>query len=52
MSETKPEDYSDTAYLQLLADFLVQQKQRIYALMQIQPGHKVIDVGCGPPPIQ
>ena len=46
MSQLK--GYVDADYLQMAAQLLKQGKQRSYALMQIQPGHKVLDVGCGP----
>jgi ubiquinone/menaquinone biosynthesis C-methylase UbiE len=48
MSETKAKGDRDSAYLQFAANFLAPKKERTYALMQIQLGHKVIDVGCGP----
>lgn len=41
--EHKTEDY-----LRLIAELVAQHKQRTYELMQIQLGHKVLDVGCGP----
>lgn len=43
-----PKGYVDSEYLQVVGDFLNQIKQRTYARMQIQTGHKVLDVGCGP----
>lgn len=45
---TTPRGYVDPEYLRIAGDFLNQLKQRTYACMQIQTGHKVIDVGCGP----
>lgn len=43
-----PKGYVDSGYLQTAARLLQQAKQRSYDFMQIQPGHKVLDVGCGP----
>jgi len=45
---TAPKGYVDPEYLRITGDLLNQIKQRSYARMQIQPGHKVLDVGCGP----
>jgi ubiquinone/menaquinone biosynthesis C-methylase UbiE len=39
---------ADEHYLQLAAEVMHQTKQRTYELMHIQPGSKVMDVGCGP----
>ncbi len=39
---------NDADYLQRVAELVQQTKQRSYALMHIQPGSKVVDVGCGP----
>jgi ubiquinone/menaquinone biosynthesis C-methylase UbiE len=44
----EPRDYIDTKYLSVLADLLKQDKQRTYTWMHLQPGQKVLDVGCGP----
>jgi len=38
----------DADYLQRVAELVQQSKQRSYELMHIQPGSKVVDVGCGP----
>jgi len=43
-----PKRYVDQEYLQVAGAFLKQLKQRTYARMHIQTGHKVLDVGCGP----
>jgi ubiquinone/menaquinone biosynthesis C-methylase UbiE len=43
-----PKGYVDSDYLQLVAKMVAQYKQRTYALMRIEPGHSVLDVGCGP----
>lgn len=38
----------DTGYVQASARLIQQAKQRSYAAMHLQPGNKVLDVGCGP----
>lgn len=43
-----PKGYVDRTYLQTAALLLAPVKQRSYALMQIQSGGKVLDLGCGP----
>jgi ubiquinone/menaquinone biosynthesis C-methylase UbiE len=40
--------YVDTTYLVSVQKLLINFKLVIYEQMRIQPGHKVIDVGCGP----
>ncbi len=45
---SKPKGYVDTAYLHTTADLLNTFKQLTYERMRAQPGHKVLDVGCGP----
>ena len=45
---TQPRGYVDPHYLDVSAERLKQNKQRTYTWMHIQPGHAVIDVGCGP----
>ena len=40
--------YVDPQYLLAVGNQLNHIKQRSYALMQIQLGHKVLDLGCGP----
>jgi ubiquinone/menaquinone biosynthesis C-methylase UbiE len=40
--------YVDPQYLEAAAEGLNHIKQRSYTLMQLQPGHRVLDVGCGP----
>lgn len=45
---SQPKGYVDSGYLQSVADLLKQTKERSYLLMRIQPGHQVLDVGCGP----
>jgi ubiquinone/menaquinone biosynthesis C-methylase UbiE len=44
----EPKGYVDSEYLQAAARLLHAAKQRSYMFMQVQPGHKVLDVGCGP----
>jgi len=50
MEGTMPAYYGDddARYLQHTAELMHQLKQRSYELMHIQPGGKVLDVGCGP----
>src|SRR6266487_2262740 len=45
---TLPGDFIDPPYLDAMAELIRQNKQRTYAWMHIQPGHAVLDVGCGP----
>ncbi len=45
---SQPKGYVDTEYLRVVGEFVKHLKQRSYTLMHIQPGHKVLDVGCGP----
>src|SRR4051812_28551049 len=45
---TQPKGYVNTEYLQVVGEVVKHLKQRSYTLMQIQPGQKVLDVGCGP----
>lgn len=40
--------YVGSEYLQLLEEQMLDFKRRSYALMNIQPGDSVLDVGCGP----
>jgi len=42
------ESYVDAKYLQETAAALKQFKTRTYEMMRIQPGHVVLDMGCGP----
>ena len=46
MSQAK--GYVDPEFLRVIGNLLNHIKQRSYELMQIQPGHKVLDLGCGP----
>jgi ubiquinone/menaquinone biosynthesis C-methylase UbiE len=40
--------YVDPQYLQAVAPLWEQQKRRSYELLRLQPGHRVLDLGCGP----
>ena len=44
----QPKGYVNPEFLRDIGNQLNHIKQRSYALMQIQPGHKVMDLGCGP----
>ncbi len=45
---SEPKGYVDPGYLQAAAERLRQIKEASYTRMQIEPGYKVLDVGCGP----
>jgi len=45
---TTPKGYVDPEYLRVAGEFLNQLKRRTYTRMEIEPGNKVLDVGCGP----
>jgi len=45
---TTPKGYVDSEYLRVAGEFLNHLKQQTYTRMKIEPGHKVLDVGCGP----
>lgn len=45
---SQPKGYVDPKYLRIIGNQLNHIKQRSYALMQIQSGHKLLDLGCGP----
>lgn len=40
--------YVDSAYLDVAAQVLAAAKRRTYELMEVQAGHRVLDLGCGP----
>ncbi|HSG44070.1 MAG TPA: methyltransferase domain-containing protein, partial [Anaerolineales bacterium] len=40
--------YVDPKYLQQLGEYVRPLKEHSYSLMNIQQGHKILDVGCGP----
>src|SRR6266480_2765944 len=44
----QPGDFIDPFYLDVMAELIKQNKQHTYTWMHIQPGHSVLDVGCGP----
>jgi ubiquinone/menaquinone biosynthesis C-methylase UbiE len=48
MLQPKAKGYVDPEFLRVIGNQLNHIKQRSYALMQIQAGHKVLDLGCGP----
>jgi ubiquinone/menaquinone biosynthesis C-methylase UbiE len=41
-------DFIDPSYLDSMGELIKKNKQRTYTWMHIQPGHAVLDVGCGP----
>jgi len=43
-----PKGYVDPEYLRVVGEYLNHLKQRTYTCMQIETGHTVLDVGCGP----
>ena len=45
---SKSNGYVDPEFLRVTGNLLNHIKQRSYELMQIQPGHRVLDLGCGP----
>ena len=40
--------YVDQQYLRVSAELLQENKRRSYDRMRVEPGHAVLDVGCGP----
>lgn len=44
----QPKGYVDSEFLRVIGNQLNHIKQRSYALMKIQSGHKLLDLGCGP----
>jgi len=46
MSQSK--GYVDADYLDIAAKVMQPLKQRTYELMQLKPGQRVLDLGCGP----
>ena len=45
---TESKGYVDHAYLRCAEQLLRSVKEQSYARMRVEPGHKVLDVGCGP----
>ncbi|MGH8544712.1 MAG: methyltransferase domain-containing protein [Gammaproteobacteria bacterium] len=45
---TQAKGYVDRAYLRCAEQLLRSVKEQSYARMRVEPGHKVLDVGCGP----
>ncbi|MGZ5018461.1 MAG: methyltransferase domain-containing protein [Methylobacter sp.] len=45
---SQPKGYVDSEFLRIIGNQFNHIKQRSYALMQIQSGHKLLDLGCGP----
>ena len=45
---SQPGDFIDPSYLDAMVELIKQNKQCTYTWMHIQPGHSVLDVGCGP----
>ena len=45
---SQPKGYVDPEFLRVTGNLLNHIKQRSYELMQIKPGHRVLDLGCGP----
>ncbi len=45
---SQPKGYVDLEFLRVTGNMLNHIKQRSYERMHIQPGHKVLDLGCGP----
>lgn len=43
-----PKGYVDADYLDAVARIMAPAKRKSYALMHLQPGHKALDLGCGP----
>ena len=44
----QPKGYVSSEYLDMVRDSVKHLKQRTYELMQLRPGQKALDVGCGP----
>jgi ubiquinone/menaquinone biosynthesis C-methylase UbiE len=48
MADEQSYHMGDTRYLETAAQFLREEKQLTYTAMHLQPGQRVLDVGCGP----
>jgi ubiquinone/menaquinone biosynthesis C-methylase UbiE len=44
---SQPKCYLEPEFLRVVGNLFYHIKQRSYALMKIQPGHNVLDLGCG-----
>ena len=45
---SQPKGYVDPEFLRVTGNLLKHIKQRSYERMHIEPGHKMLDLGCGP----
>ena len=45
---SQPKGYVDADYLDTTTRLMSPSKRRSYELMHLEPGHRVLDVGCGP----
>jgi ubiquinone/menaquinone biosynthesis C-methylase UbiE len=45
---SQPKGYVDADYLDATTRLMASSKRRSYELMHLEPGHRVLDVGCGP----
>src|SRR5690349_14771966 len=45
---SRPRGYVGPEYLDLHARLLDSSKERSYAFLHLEPGHRVLDLGCGP----
>jgi ubiquinone/menaquinone biosynthesis C-methylase UbiE len=45
---SQPKGYVDADYLDATTRLMAPSKRRSYELMHLEPGHRVLDVGCGP----
>jgi ubiquinone/menaquinone biosynthesis C-methylase UbiE len=45
---SQPKGYVDADYLDTTTRLMAPSKRRSYELMHLEPGHRVLDVGCGP----